>query len=49
LSRTNVLLVDGHVESCRWQLIFADTSAQDISVSAASTGPGGFKAYIGGL
>ncbi len=49
LSRANVLLVDGHVESCRWQMIYADVSSQDISVSAASSGPAGFKAYIGGL
>ena len=49
LSRTNVLLIDGHVESCRWKMILGDVSTQDISVSGASTGPGGFKAYIGGL
>jgi prepilin-type processing-associated H-X9-DG protein len=49
LSRSNVLLVDGHVESCRWKGIFGNDNSQDISASAASTGPPGFKAYYGGL
>lgn len=45
-TRANVSYVDGHVESCRWQVIWADTNTQDISISSAITGPPGFKAYM---
>ena len=45
-TRTNVALVDGHIESCRWSVVWGNVSYQDISISSASSGPSGFKAYL---
>jgi prepilin-type N-terminal cleavage/methylation domain-containing protein/prepilin-type processing-associated H-X9-DG protein len=51
--RANVMLMDGHAESCRWASTWPDSPASDIAydwVSSpphnASAGGGGYKAYV---
>jgi prepilin-type processing-associated H-X9-DG protein/prepilin-type N-terminal cleavage/methylation domain-containing protein len=51
--RANVLLMDGHVESCRWASTWPDSSESDIAFDwisspphTASAGGGGYKAYV---
>jgi prepilin-type N-terminal cleavage/methylation domain-containing protein/prepilin-type processing-associated H-X9-DG protein len=54
LTRANMVMVDGHVESLRWQYIFSNTEAQDICLDSVtywmdintSGANRNFKAYL---
>ena len=45
-TKANVVLIDGHVESARWQRSFADIPEQDISFNQSAWTGTGYSVYV---